>query len=275
MKSRPGFGRAWLGAWAWVWITLACLPAVRAESPVPATQAGRLSQQHGTGFVVDTRWVVTAAHVLGASPREVSVRRSDETTWRAARLVKLDAVRDLALLEVADLAAPSLALSDGDVPPLGLEAFVIGHPDPGLYGPGLKFFAGVVNGEFPSRAGAPRRIQFSAEVYKGCSGGPLLAPDGRVLGVVLGKLDALKVAERTRDLPQNVSFALRVDELRAFLQDTPALVRTEGLDPQVLQRPHQVAARARAAIVAVRVRRPNPASPLPPPPPPEATTAEP
>lgn len=63
-----------------------------------------------------------------------------------------------------------------------------------------------------------RLLQISATVQPGNSGGPLLDEGGRVIGVVVSKLDALKVAEITGDLPQNVNFAISGAVVRAFLE---------------------------------------------------------
>jgi hypothetical protein len=54
-------------------------------------------------------------------------------------------------------------------------------------------------------------------VQPGNSGGPLLGESGSVVGVVVGKLDAMKVAEVIGDIPQNVNFAVSLGTLQSFL----------------------------------------------------------
>src|SRR5262249_50906676 len=62
-----------------------------------------------------------------------------------------------------------------------------------------------------------RNIQITAPVQPGNSGGPLLGEDGSIVGVVVGKLNAIKMAEATGDIPQNVNFAVSLGTLQSFL----------------------------------------------------------
>jgi S1-C subfamily serine protease len=62
-----------------------------------------------------------------------------------------------------------------------------------------------------------RILQITAPVQPGNSGGPLLDMAGNVVGIVTAKLDAIKTAQLTGDLPQNVNFAINAAVVRAFL----------------------------------------------------------
>jgi serine protease Do len=62
-----------------------------------------------------------------------------------------------------------------------------------------------------------RYLQISAPVQSGNSGGPLLDQSGNLVGVVSAKLDAIKVAMASNDLPQNVNFAVKAAMVAAFL----------------------------------------------------------
>jgi S1-C subfamily serine protease len=57
----------------------------------------------------------------------------------------------------------------------------------------------------------------TAPIQPGNSGGPRLDRNGEVVGVVVAKLDAVKVMRETGDVPQNVNFAVSLGTLRAFL----------------------------------------------------------
>ena len=61
-------------------------------------------------------------------------------------------------------------------------------------------------------------MQISVPIQRGASGGPVLDQAGDVIGVVVSKLDALKLAERVGDLPQNVNLAIRGEFVRNFLE---------------------------------------------------------
>ena len=61
-------------------------------------------------------------------------------------------------------------------------------------------------------------MQISVPIQRGNSGGPVFDQAGNVIGVVVSKLDALKMAARGGDLPQNVNFAIRGEVMRLFLE---------------------------------------------------------
>ena len=65
--------------------------------------------------------------------------------------------------------------------------------------------------------GDTRLVQITAPVQPGNSGGPVLDSAGNLMGVVVSKLDAIKAAKITGDIPQNVNFAINANVLRSFL----------------------------------------------------------
>ena len=60
--------------------------------------------------------------------------------------------------------------------------------------------------------------QITAPVQPGNSGGPLFDESGNVVGVVVGKLNALNLAKWTGDIPQNVNFAIKSSIVQSFLE---------------------------------------------------------
>ncbi len=92
-----------------------------------------------------------------------------------------------------------------------------------------------------------------APVQPGNSGGPLLDRSGNIIGVVVAKLNALKIAQRTGDIPQNVNFAVSLRALKAYfdINNIQYLnsTSTTALDPA------DVAAMARDFTVRVECRK--------------------
>jgi S1-C subfamily serine protease len=222
------------------------------------TSASNLSI--GTGFVVADGLMVTAAHVL-RDKDSVWVGPIEPKRWLRAQVVKVDPLFDLALIAVK-LDAPALSLARWSDVPNGLEVFVVGFPQPRLQGLSKKITQGLINGNRSDRNESfdSGYFQFSAEVQQGNSGGPILAPDGLVVGMVQKKLNALSVAEKTNDLPVNVSYGLKSSEIVNFLLGTPAQANVSNLSLRTVLRPYQVFAQHQGSIFAV-VGRKSPAAP--------------
>ena len=66
------------------------------------------------------------------------------------------------------------------------------------------------------------KLQISAPVQPGNSGGPLVDESGNVVGVVASKLNVLRVAIATNDFPQNVNFAIKASVAQTFLETNGA-----------------------------------------------------
>ena len=159
----------------------------------------------GTGaFVTSDGLILTAAHVLGKSQ---DCKILTNSGLRLASVVKIDIVNDLALLKCEGHFRPVPVKSSGEVM-LGQTVFTIGFPNIGLQGYSPKF----TKGEISSLSGFqddPRHWQISVPVQPGNSGGPIFDEAGNIVGVVLAKLDALKVAKVTGDLSQNVNYGIK------------------------------------------------------------------
>ncbi len=235
------------------WVYALALPAMAQTTP-----ASNLSM--GTGFVVAEGLMVTAAHVL-RDKDSVWVGPMEAKRWLRAQVVKVDEQHDLALIAVK-LDAPALSLARWSDVPNGLEVFVVGFPQPRLQGLSKKITQGLINGNRSDRNESfdSGYFQFSAEVQQGNSGGPIFSPDGLVVGMVQKKLNALSVAEKTNDLPVNVSYGLKSSEIVNFLAGTPAQVNVSSLSLRTLLRPYQVFAQHQGSIFAV-VGRKSPAAP--------------
>lgn len=177
-------------------------PAPEKQSPV----RGRLST--GSGILVAPDRVVTNHHVAKDCQRLRVGGAAD------GRVLGSDAQADLALIEwhsPAPMEPATVRLAAANI---GEAATVVGFPLNGLLG------FNVTTGNVSSLSGLrgdKRLLQISAPVQPGNSGGALLDAGGNVLGVVVSKLNALRVAQATGDVPQNVNFAIRAHTLATFL----------------------------------------------------------
>jgi S1-C subfamily serine protease len=159
----------------------------------------------GSGFVYAPHRVMTNAHVV-AGAKSVEIQRPDGSALRAT-VVLFDPARDVAVLAVDDLSAPPLAFSPRAAK-TGDPALVIGYPENGPY----RVRSARVRGQQTAggtdiygRNGVDRSIySVRALVQAGNSGGPLLAYDGSVYGVVFA------TASDARD----TGFALTADEVK-------------------------------------------------------------
>ena len=86
------------------------------------------------------------------------------------------------------------------------------------------------------------QVQIYAPLQTGNSGGPLLDSAGNVIGVVSGKLNAMKVAGIIGNVPQNVNFAITGNALRTFLVAKSLNYKEVGRDADL--RGEQIAAKA-------------------------------
>lgn len=214
-------------------------------------QENKKPDSSGSGFVVSSEGhVVTAYHVV-ANKEFVVVGPIPGKKWARAKVVLVDETLDLALLktEYVGFGEPLPIAQWSDVP-IGLEVFAIGYPRPRVQGLSRKITQGIVNGD-RSESGNADFFQFSAGIQKGSSGGPLLAPDGSVIGVALRKLGTGNANKPSQDLPQNVNYGLKSAKLIGFLNSSGIKFGVQPLQLNENKRPHQIYRQAALSVVAV------------------------
>jgi S1-C subfamily serine protease len=165
----------------------------------------------GTAFVVSgIGHLLTNEHVVSGC-REIETREGTRL-----QIVLADPSVDLAVLSSSMLSEPVAKFRSGTNPSLGESVVVFGFPLPGLLSNDGNVTTGAISALSGLRDDA-RYLQITAPVQPGNSGGPLLDMSGNVVGVVVAKLDAAKVAKVTGDIPQNINFAVALPEILAFL----------------------------------------------------------
>ena len=138
----------------------------------------------GSGFVYATDRILTNAHVVaGVGQPSVEVG----TERREATVVLYDPAKDVAVLHVPDLGLRPLSFAEQPVDSEA-DAIVLGYPEDG------PFFAGAarirdrmeIRGPdiYDDRTVIRQVYSIYGDVRSGNSGGPLVAPDGTVLGVI-------------------------------------------------------------------------------------------
>ena len=169
--------------------------------------------QTGSGFVVAPGRVLTNAHVVAGVDEPVVETPSDGAA--AGRVVYFDPVDDLAVIAVDGLTTAPLVLS-AELPQ-GSQAVVEGYPFGGPFS--VKGAEVISVGSFDvqdiyNSASASRSVYtLAADVEQGNSGGPLLALDGTVAGLVFAKNAA------TAD----VGYAMTLEEVGPVAAAAPTL----------------------------------------------------
>jgi S1-C subfamily serine protease len=220
-----------------------------ADKPSAAAKPkATLRSSSGSGIVVSRDGLVlTNQHVVRQCD---SYEVIDDANRRLkAALQTVDAANDLALLTVRESFPAAALIRKDPTPKLGESVTVVGYPLVAVLGTRPSVGFGHVAATAGIR-GNPGQMQISVPIQRGHSGGPVFDQAGNVIGVVVSKLDALKVAQRMGDLPQNINFAIRGDVVRSFLEAHGASFTASDSSSRL----ENTDIAARGAAVTVRVR---------------------
>jgi serine protease Do len=198
---------------------------------------------HGSGVVIGQGQVLTSAHNLRRE--EVTVSFHDGRRVRA-ELTGTDPDLDLAVLAVDTGDAPPVRWEPADVPGIGAPVVALANPG----GRGLRATLGFVSsGERSFRGPRGRRvrgaIEHTAPLPRGSSGGPLVDPDGNLLGLNSLRLDgglilavpasaavkerALLLARGEAPAPQRLGVAIAPPRVARRLRSAVGLPERDGL----------------------------------------------
>jgi S1-C subfamily serine protease len=167
---------------------LAKLPVVvKSESSVVkvlGTAPSCSRRIEGSGFVYAKEHVMTNAHVVAGTKTVQVVIKSQRLS---AKVVVYDPDLDLAVLHVPGLNAPVMPFANSEAS-TGADAIVLGFPLDGPYNAQQARVRDVGNITGPDiyESGTVTREVYTIKglVRSGNSGGPLISPDGTVLGII-------------------------------------------------------------------------------------------
>jgi hypothetical protein len=140
----------------------------------------------GSGFLVRPGIVVTNYHVIEGMVRGIATGNGARRSWRISRVLDIDFDSDIALLQISgaeQAGVPVLSLATGGRIAPGETIYALGNPK-GLMG---TISPGIVSASLRSfKQGA--RIQISAPISHGSSGGPVVNSRAEVIGVAQGSI---------------------------------------------------------------------------------------
>jgi tetratricopeptide (TPR) repeat protein len=201
-------------------------------SGVAAAQDAETSS--GSGVVIGTKGeILTNAHVVQEC-RTITVKLGSGNSQTGA-LVARDERNDLAVVRLTESKNPptSVALFREGAPLRAGDAIVaLGYPLSGFLSTDASLSVGNVSA-LAGVADDSRYLQISAPVQPGNSGGPLLDASGHLVGIVTAKLNALRMARFTGDIPENVNFAIKAEVARTFLDSKHIVYQTARSDQQL------------------------------------------
>jgi hypothetical protein len=162
----------------------------------------------GSGFIVDpSGTIITNLHVIrGAKAAAVKLASGD--VYDQVRIRAFDERKDLAIIQVSGFGLPVLPLGNSDTLQPGQNVVLVGNP----LGLEASVSSGIVSGIRTTEAGFTI-IQTDAAANPGNSGGPMIAANGEVVGVLTFKL---KGAE-------SLNFVVPINYARGMLASSESL----------------------------------------------------
>ena len=171
----------------------------------------------GSGFFVKPNLIATNYHVIEGAAKGTAKLVGKYTTYNIEGVTATDRDNDLALLKVTASGIKPLSLGDSDTVRIGETVYVAGNPK-GLEG---TFSDGIISSRRDKYT--KERLQMTAPISPGSSGGPVLNRKGEVIGVSFAGHRALDA--------QNLNFAIPSKYLKALLaRSKPAKPLLHGND---------------------------------------------
>ena len=158
------------------------------------------ANSRGSGFIVAPQVVATNYHVVSGLTKAVCFIDADGTRYTVDGYLAADEANDLALLKVSGLTERPLSFSTYDARP-GQRIYVMGTP--------IGFEGTISEGLISSVRNlyGGKKLQISAPISHGSSGGPVMNVNGEVLGISCLGFES----------GENINFAIPVEYLKKML----------------------------------------------------------
>ena len=167
----------------------------------------------GSGFFVRDNLIATNYHVIEGAARGTAKLVGQFSTYTIEGVTATDKTNDLALLKVTMYGIKPLPLGNSSDVKIGETVYVAGNPK-GLEG---TFSNGIISSRRDQYA--KERLQMTAPISPGSSGGPVLNSKGEVIGISFMTLVS----------GQNLNFAIPSRYLTELLTESkPAKPLTQG-----------------------------------------------
>lgn len=161
----------------------------------------------GTGFVVSSEGLIaTAWHVI-EDAKFVRITLESGEVFARVDLLAADMLRDIALIRIPGFGLPSVVLGNSQEVQPGAPVFVIGNPTLGSEQLRASISDGLVAGRRVIEDGFTV-FQHTAPASPGSSGGPMLASNGTVIGIV---------SFRHRE-EESLNFAVPINSMRGLIE---------------------------------------------------------
>ena len=157
----------------------------------------------GSGFFIRSNLIVTNYHVIEGAARGTAKLVDSYRTYTIEGITATDKTNDLALLKVTVYGVKPLSLGDSNTVRIGETIYVAGNPI-GLEG---TISDGIISGRRDRYT--KERLQMTAPISPGSSGGPVLNRKSQVIGVSVSGYHGLGL--------QNLNFAIPSNYLKTLL----------------------------------------------------------
>jgi serine protease Do len=189
----------------------------QASAATPKAGGGKNSGRvvgNGTGFFVSSQGhILTNNHVVEKC-QGVSIVQASQPTIRAS-IVARDKANDLAVLKISSKPPAVAALRNGVR--VGETIAVYGFPLATDLATSGNFTVGYVSA-LAGLSDDTSKIQISAPIQPGNSGGPVLDHFGNAVAVIVSTATSAIMASAAGVAPQNINFAIKASVAKGFLE---------------------------------------------------------